>query len=222
MSLQLRDDLAWCISQGRAVFLDTVADRYFTLAGKANEAFLRLASGEAQRSDVEQLHALMERGMLREDGLQQGFRLPPKLAPPTHDVTVATSGFAHPLRLIRALLLERAVAAALRRGQFHALLQDLRQAGVARPSRNVDERRQMERIVAAFATAAFLTGSHDRCLVRAIAAQWASTGKGLRSKLVFGVIAHPFAAHCWVQLGAAVMVGGYEEARLYTPILVIE
>jgi hypothetical protein len=36
------------------------------------------------------------------------------------------------------------------------------------------------------------------------------------------VIAHPFAAHCWVQLGDAVLIGGYEQARLYTPILVIE
>ena len=46
--------------------------------------------------------------------------------------------------------------------------------------------------------------------------------RGLETKLVLGVIAHPFTAHCWVQLGTAVLVGGYEQARLYTPILVLE
>jgi hypothetical protein len=42
------------------------------------------------------------------------------------------------------------------------------------------------------------------------------------AKLVLGVVAHPFTAHCWVQLGTAVLVGGFEQARLYTPILVVE
>ena len=62
----------------------------------------------------------------------------------------------------------------------------------------------------------------SRCLVRALAVHRACRkGRVAGSRLVFGVTAHPFAAHCWVQLGNAVLVGGYEQARLFTPILVL-
>ena len=80
----------------------------------------------------------------------------------------------------------------------------------------------MQRLVRAASAAAFLLRSHDRCLVRGLAFHAACRKKGLDSKLVVGVIAHPFTAHCWVQAGSIVLLGGYEQARLYTPILVLE
>jgi hypothetical protein len=77
-------------------------------------------------------------------------------------------------------------------------------------------------MVAASDAAGILTRVHNRCLVRALALHSLCKRKGIGAKLVFGVIAHPFAAHCWVQLGSAVLVGGFEQARLYTPILVLQ
>ena len=77
-------------------------------------------------------------------------------------------------------------------------------------------------IVTAANAVALLTRVHNRCLVRALAVHAMCKKRGIRPKLVFGVIAHPFAAHCWVQLDSAVLVGGFEQARLHTPILVVE
>jgi hypothetical protein len=77
-------------------------------------------------------------------------------------------------------------------------------------------------IAGALSAVSYVMPVHDRCLVRALAVHLSCARRGIRPKVVFGVIAHPFAAHCWVQLGNAVLVGGFEQARLYTPILVVE
>jgi hypothetical protein len=93
------------------------------------------------------------------------------------------------------------------------------------PGRNAQAQgieRTIQYIACAADAAAFITRSHNRCLVRALAVHSACRAHGVPAKLVLGVIAHPFAAHSWVQFGDAVLVGGYEQARLHTPILVIE
>jgi len=38
---------------------------------------------------------------------------------------------------------------------------------------------------------------------------------------VFGVRSNPFMAHCWVQYGRTVLNGTDEEARSYTPIMIV-
>ncbi|MGN6847894.1 MAG: lasso peptide biosynthesis B2 protein, partial [Sphingomicrobium sp.] len=82
--------------------------------------------------------------------------------------------------------------------------------------------RKIRSIVMAARSVSLVTRAHDRCLVRGLAVHAACSAAGVRTSLVLGVIAHPFAAHCWVQLGDAVLVEGYEQARLFTPILVLE
>jgi len=41
---------------------------------------------------------------------------------------------------------------------------------------------------------------------------------GIYPRLVFGVRANPFRAHAWVQLEDKVLIGDYEQVRLFTPI----
>ena len=106
--------------------------------------------------------------------------------------------------------------------RFHDLIESARDRGQSARDARGKARWQVEQIAAASAAAAFVTRSHDRCLVRALAVHALCSRTAVRPKLVFGVAAHPFAAHCWVQLGSAVLVGGFEQARLHTPVLVIE
>jgi hypothetical protein len=59
-----------------------------------------------------------------------------------------------------------------------------------------------------------------RCLVRAVAAHAACCAAGVRPRLVFGVCVDPFRAHAWIQLEEQVLVGDFEQVRLFTPIAV--
>jgi hypothetical protein len=219
MPLQLRDHLHWCNCEGRVVFLDTQADRYFCLPEAANEAFLRLATGTLQDGDAERLHMLVERGVLIETSEPARLRSPAQNEAPTHDFLEEPIQRAAPLRILRALASELSAAWALRKKPFHKVIDAVRNGQARRQSNSA---RAIEEIVSAAAAVSLITRSHDRCLVRALAVHSACRNSGSNPQLVFGVIAHPFTAHCWVQLGSAVLVGGYEQARLYTPILVLE
>jgi hypothetical protein len=222
MALRLRDNLHWCNCEGRAVFLDTRTDRYFCLPQAANDAFLRLAASSTQSGDVERLHMLVQRGMLIEAGPHACIGSPALIEPPTHDFLEEPMQRADPASILRAFASELRAAFALRTKPFHQVVDAVRNARPGTKSIPGNSDRSIQEILSAATAVSFITRSHDRCLVRALAVHSACRSNGSKPKLVFGVIAHPFTAHCWVQLGSAVLVGGYEQARLYTPILVLE
>lgn len=222
MHLRLRDNLHWCNCQGRAVFLDTQADRYFCLPQPANGAFLRLAARRLQSGDVERLHMLVERGMLIEVGPHAYIKSPALIEPPTHDLLDEPTQGATPLRILRAFAAELRAVCALRTKPFHQVIEAVREGRPRNKRIHDNSDRSVQEIVSAATAVSFITRSHDRCLVRALAVHSTCRSIGSKPKLVFGVIAHPFTAHCWVQLGSSVLVGGYEQARLHTPILVLE
>jgi hypothetical protein len=221
MSFQLRDNLHWCDCLGRVVFLDTEADRYFCLPKAVNDAFLRLAARKAQSGDAERLQLLVSRGLLRKAGPRACIRPPPLIDPPTRDF-LDEAPRARLLRIFQALASELSAAWALRTKSFQSVINDTRIRRRTKGTAGFERHPAIEEIVSAAAIASFITRSHDRCLVRALAVYSMCRKSGARPKLVFGVIAHPFTAHSWVQLGSAVLVGRYEQARLYTPILVLE
>ena len=222
MSLTLREQLHWCECRGRAIFLDARSGRYFCLAGATNDAFLRLAFGPMETGDCELLSPLIERGLLvmNSDGA-------PMIAKCIFKPAFADLPATHASRPSLFLLL-RALAAELRAGRqikkqpFMKILESAAVEGAPRVCPATDPKGCAQRIATAAAWVAFFTGATDRCLVRALAVFSTCRHFGLRPSLVFGVRINPFAAHCWVQLGGDVVVGEYEQVRLYTPILVLE
>ena len=76
-------------------------------------------------------------------------------------------------------------------------------------------------IAGAFIRSGLLLGTSGRCLVRAIACHARCNAFGLQTQLVLGIRSDPFQAHAWVQLGSELLVGDYEQARAYVPILVV-
>ncbi|HEV2595253.1 MAG TPA: lasso peptide biosynthesis B2 protein [Sphingomicrobium sp.] len=222
MFFELRDNLHWCVSGGRAVFLDVAADRYFCLSDAANQAFLSLAAGITQPNNSLLLQSLVARGMLVDAGHETRIQSPPKIEEPACDFIADPFSGGSGLHVARALLSELRLTWVLRTRSFERVLKTVESDNGQRRRSPTSSSRMIRAIVAGSAAAAFVTRSHDRCLVRACAVYSMCRKHGSKPKLVFGVIAHPFAAHCWVQLGSSVLVGGYEQARLYTPILVLE
>ena len=218
--LQLRDDLHWCNSDGRVVFLDVAADRYFCLPGGTNAAFLRLADGTSQDDDAVRLQALIDRGLLIEVAAGSTFRQPPRADALARDVLAGGAARARPAYVFRMLAAELHAGWMLRSRPFRSILDSIRRGSP--PSRGRDRtERTIAEIAAAAAAVALLTRSHDRCLVRALAVHRLCRRSGCGAKLVFGVTAHPFSAHCWVERDGLVVVGDHEQARLHAPILVV-
>lgn len=222
MPCQLRDNVHWCDCAGKVVFLDVQADRYLGLPKAANDAFLRLAAHDLQPGDEQLLRVLVASGVLI-NGQQRNFvPSPPRIECPARDFLTDSIVNANPLHVLRALVSEMRASWLLRTRSFREVtVAATKQVAGWRPSSS-DVDRSLEAIVAAFSVTAILTRAHNRCLVRALAVHALCKKRGFRTKLVFGVIAHPFAAHCWVQLGSTVLIGGFELARLYTPIAVLE
>lgn len=222
MALQLRDNLHWCNDRGRAVFLDVDADRYFCLPAAANEAFLGLVDGELRNGSRDCPDLLRSSAILTEVPGPAGIAPPPRPDLPANDLCDEPCARASAPALWREFASELIVQHRLRRRGFAAAIRSIRRdcSTVGRPP--AQARAAALAIAAAARTISYVMPAHDRCLVRALAVHHICTRRGLRPALVFGVVAHPFAAHCWVQLGRNVIVGGAEQARLYTPILVLE
>lgn len=220
MPLRIRDHLHWCDCSGRAIFLDVEADRYFCLPSAPNDAFLRLAAGDTRDSDLKALQALVSRGLLVEDGARTAFAAA-QIEPPAGDLLSDAAPRPGLLRILAALAAERRAARLLQTRPFAQVIERAA-AGSKRVNLKCEESPTLHAIVAAFNAVSYLTRDHNRCLVRALAVRATCNAAGIRPKLVFGVTAHPFAAHCWVQHGGTVLVGGLEQARLHTPILVVE
>lgn len=222
MPFQLRDNVFWCDCAGRAVFLDVDADRYFCLPLDINEAFLRLVTGAPEPRDAERLQMLVSRGILIEGGASAAIAKPPIIEAADRDLLDDPHPAPGMYSILQELVSELAAVRLLRTRKFSQVIDLIRRKGAnsRRPPRNPDS--MLQAIGGASSAASFLLRVHDRCLVRALAVHLICVRYGIRPKLVFGVIPHPFAAHCWVQLGNRVLVGGFEHARLYTPILVLE
>ena len=221
MPLRLRDNLHWCESAGRIILLDVTADRYFCVPSQAKPAFLALAAGTAGSYDAASLAVLTQRGLLEESGSREIFPQPALVDRPTRDFLDYPAPRASAVSIVRALAWEHRAAWQLKARPFSEVIALARERGAKGREELANSGPTIRSIAAAADAIAFVTRSHNRCLVRGLAVHAACRARGIRAKLILGVIAHPFAAHCWVQLGNTVLVGGYEQARLHTPILVI-
>lgn len=221
MTFRLRDNLYWCNCGGQVVFLDVEADRYFALSDIAGQAFLSVAEDGTQADNETLLGSLISRGLLVDDPDRRGVRPPQAIRAATGDLLLEQHPGAALPDIVRAFASEFRAALLLWRKPLHQVLHALapKPTGMPRRVRNLD--RLVQRIASASIAVSFVLRATDRCLVRALAVQSCCQRLGIESKLVFGVRMRPFGAHCWVQLQQHVLVGDFEQVRLYTPILVL-
>jgi hypothetical protein len=221
MAFRLRHDLHWCVSGGRVIFLDVDRDLYSCLPLEAGAAFIRLAGGHLEPGDLDRLGFLVARGMLIEDPLAPATLPALRIPAAAGDWVEDPAARASAADTLRDAASQMRWAALLRVKPLRAIASSVgRRARIPR-ARPGDAELRVRRIVSASAAAALLLGSHDRCLIRALALHSACCRQGIRSRLVFGVRSGPFRAHCWVQLEDRVLVGDFEQVRLFTPIMAL-
>ncbi|MGE5564311.1 MAG: lasso peptide biosynthesis B2 protein [Bacillota bacterium] len=222
MAYQLREGVHWCVCDGRVVFLDLLADSYLSLPPGADAAFLRLVGGELDDDDLERLRALVLRGMLVEN-------LGPPVLPSTAQVEAASEDFseqscarAKARDVLRALVHQCLWSWKLRSRGLATTIEASRQLRMRAACSRGSSGARLLSVLAGFHAASLLLPPAERCLVRALALRAICCRMGIRPTLVFGVRMNPFQAHCWLQLSGKVLIGDFEQVRLFTPVMALE
>lgn len=215
MNYSLNNGLSWCVCAGRTVFLDLLCDRYFCLAPDEDEVFQRWVAGDAPAA----AERLCGKGVLVRSETRSGDE-PVKAPPMFRDL--ADRAFRPTFgQVLHAAFVQKRAEHAVRRRPLHMLIRQFPAISLADAPRPDAALAHASAVSATLAAAALLIRKSDRCLPRALAARLLCARRGLATSLVFGVRTEPFAAHCWVQWQDAVIVGDLEEARMFTPVLVV-
>lgn len=219
MHYHLRDGLSWCLADGRAVFLDLPADRYFRLRPEDDRIFQHWASAEGTAGlDPD---GLIGAGILVASTAPQPPQAATQVPAPSIDLAEEAATPARAIDIVRGLVAQRRASLALRRGRLARAVDAIRSSGAPPPTNSAEATTAAERVAATFASTLLSFHKSGQCLPRALAAQALCRRAGVAPTLVFGVRLEPFAAHCWLQLGTAVIVGDLEQARTFIPILAV-
>ncbi|WP_313802595.1 lasso peptide biosynthesis B2 protein [Sphingobium sp.] len=219
-SYQIREGLAYCVSNDRAIFLDIIANRYFSLPPMLDEIFRRLISEEpSEPVQPAELARLVRANVVLTHG-HQNFGLSP--LPIVHPLReLRRSGAATSKLMLAHCLFAQACASIKLRRRSLAWLPGWAEE---RRQQSVDKGRAYsvwQDVADAFAWTAALWPRSDNCLSSSIAFLDVGLSRGLDAQLVFGVYSSPFSAHCWVQVGDTVLNDRIENVRTFTPILAV-
>lgn len=214
MFIALKPGIGFCIAGGRAIFLDTCANRYACLSPGLDRAFQAQLVLQSQRP----ARALEER--LVATGLFEWGSAPCPILPftPRHAPQCDVDSDRHACGIVHlpVALANFAIASlTLRVGRFRAVLEACSSDDELRPAK------QLDGILAAHRLLALGMHAHQTCLPRSLALKRHLGRLGTGSRLVFGVQARPFKAHCWLQRADRVLNDTIETVRDFTPIFEI-
>lgn len=203
----------------RPVFLDLLRDRYFMLDVSLEKVFGQVCAGEQSADgDEASLKRLLQTGLIVASdrrlpispasaiAANRSLRDEPAASPSLIDVAVVLSAIFRARRQARGIPLDQVVASL---GERDDLTGD----------RHTDRSRSLAaRFVSARALVPFFA---PNCLSDSLALSHLLERREAPFALVFGVKLHPFAAHCWVQVGDCVLNDGADTTRNFTPVLVV-
>ncbi|MBF5089113.1 lasso peptide biosynthesis B2 protein [Novosphingobium sp. NBM11] len=219
MGFRLRDDLHFCRSGDRTVFLDLRADRYFSLPSKADMAFQEVVQkgSLAARPEVDCLLGL---GVLIEGPPDTRPRPCAPAHPPRDSMVDVMTPRPSPLSLATASLALAQAEAQLRFMTLHRMVGRIAWIKT-RLTPLTNPELKLHAAVEAFSALSRWVSARDRCLPRSMAMAKLLLSRDVGVEMVFGVAARPFRAHCWVQYEHIVLNDHLENIHSYTPILVI-
>jgi hypothetical protein len=217
MPHHLRDGLSWCLCDQQAVFLDLPRDRYFRLGQDDDQHFQRWARSGAVTDTV--AARLIGAGVLVASANQQPPQSALQVTAPFADLGEEACAEARLIDIGRSLIAQRWATAVIRRGKLPTVIAALAREHAPAPGPKVEA--AVRRVAAAFASTPLAMRKARQCLPRALAANALCRAAGALPTLVFGVRVEPFAAHCWLQWNATVIVGDLEQTRMFTPILAV-
>lgn len=207
-----------CIASSRLILLDIRRDRYLRIPDAIAPAMRGWLEGNADSLPGTVQRMLADSGIVREGDpvptnmLRDTVRIPSELSSPTW-MTAGT-----PAKISGVVVSQFLTRFGLRMRSLESLLRD--HIHVASARRPIDHDR-LEQRCAAFARARIYSPLSRNCLLDSLSLdRW--LGDDARDcRIVFGVTAHPFAAHCWLQSARAVLNDSYDHVSRHTPILAV-
>lgn len=221
MSYRLCDQVSFCVTGGRAVFLDARRDRYFCLGSAAEFAFRDLLDQEPVGGKG--LDDLIRSGLV-EGAEDSGSPIHPvSVSSPSQSLLEQSSVVAN---LGASAVIEAAcdlvrARSRLKRRAFATLLDQLRARRHHLQAAPTSLSGALASLAASYNAARRMVPVKPVCLPDSLALLDFLARRQLSADLVFGVKLNPFAAHCWVQAGDVALNEASDHVTLYTPILVV-
>lgn len=218
----LRRGVSFCAIGERYIFLDLEADRYFCLPQPLNRQFHRLAeTGEAE--------APVRQALQRIGVLSMGHGYPLTACTRRAAITAsaqAQDGASASVSRLAPLGTARALANRSlwnRRVRTRALAANI--ADVIRRRENLQPARDLaaalQAVARAYRHAGLIRSARGRCLPTSMALMSDLAKAGVCARMVMGVQLGPFSAHCWVEVGSALVCEDAGTVAPYVPILVV-
>lgn len=225
---QIREGVGFSRFEGRTIVLDIAADRYWQLGEDAGLVLDAIRSGTPRGTNEPALARLVTFGFIAPAGDGRARRSADVARPTSCRVpapaesalerTIVTErpGWAMACEVVALAIVARI---ALRTRPLKSILDRL----AARRERTVMPipASSLEALARQFGQLRRLLPLRPLCLPDSIAFLWFAARRGHAPRLVFGVEAFPFTAHCWVQDGAVVLTDALDHAGRFKPILVI-
>ncbi|HEX8300026.1 lasso peptide biosynthesis B2 protein [Sphingomonas sp.] len=210
---RLNSNLTACIASGRLILLDEARDRYSAVPDDS-VAFIEAWLSAADGSDVPAPLARML-GDTSPGRLTNQLRIDVSAPNPTAGQPAGTGA-----DLTSVFSVTRTILASwslLRTRKLHRILAHHRgrrtAATLLEPSALVDCAQR-------FANARRWCPMKRNCLLDSLALdRWMEHPRN--AEIVFGVVAKPFEAHCWVQSEATVLNDSYDRVSRFEPILTV-
>lgn len=222
--LRLHPDLSYCQVDGHLIFLDVRNDRYFSLIGSMESAFVNyLDNGDAPDSSI---YSLIKRKILIDGSADSDGEALILTNNPTRSAmeNVVHAKRASARELLDTLATVCSIQRQLRTRSLKQVLQNLVSYRDKRPSKTSTPRQSEDHVLeaaAAFRRARLYVPIDTCCLLDSISMINFLAKRRLHADLVFGVTGTPFSAHCWAQHGTTVLNDALGHTSTFTPIRVI-
>jgi hypothetical protein len=214
MCFSVSSDLHYCSKGEDFVFLSLRTDRYFLLRGPPSDRFRRFLAGSASAYDIDWL--VCRRLIVPGGESSAGFAAEP-IAAPRSSILEGPLPNVGITALAVAIGAQRTARRDLSRRGLGDIIGELASAKGKTLSPDIEINRTL---AAAFQRARRYAPAIDQCLVRGVAMRRLFHRRRLEARLVIGVTM-PFSAHCWVQVGDAILTDPLDLVLPFQPILAV-
>ncbi|MCD7097841.1 lasso peptide biosynthesis B2 protein [Stenotrophomonas sp. MMGLT7] len=224
MPLKLHDDLSYCKVDGNLIFLDIQNDRYFRLSTDLESCFVNYLEGDDGSHRA--IQRLIEHRILIGAATDAG-RIPVSLpGSPTRSameeqVSTHRTSISEVLDTFAIVCSTQLLLKTRRLKHVLARLASYREKRVPQALISHQDKSRTLDATAAFRSTRPYVPIDTCCLLDSIALVKFLAKRELAAKLVFGVTATPFSAHCWAQYETTVLNDTVGHVLAHTPIRVI-
>lgn len=206
-----------CVASDKLILLDLRQDRYFHVPEALTDIMLKWLEAAECSPPPTPIARMLERSGIAQpvdpiasNSMRECIAIPRTLTSPTW---LKAPGRSANILDIAAIVTRTWVK--LRRTPLRSILQDR----AATTSFREDTENLVERSTA-FDRARAFAPVPRRCLLDSLALSTWLSRSGVPGRLVFGVTARPFSAHCWLQVPGSILNDSYDHVSRFTPILV--